>query len=133
MSLLEQEIFKSIQTIAKRIYDKNSAGYDRTIKGVVVSIPQKNEEPEELFIEEDYDEYDDESLNEDEYDDEIIEDEYTNTFSNEYNNGFYIVRNGEARYQAKYNGNEKIKVGDSVFVLIPQGNPSNTKYILGLV
>ncbi len=37
MSKIEQEIFKSIQTIAKRIVDK--AGYDKTIQGMVIQTP----------------------------------------------------------------------------------------------
>lgn len=37
MSKIEQEIFKSIQTIAKRIVDK--AGYDKTIQGLVIAVP----------------------------------------------------------------------------------------------
>ena len=37
MSKIEQEIFKAIQTIAKRIVDK--AGYDKTIQGLVIATP----------------------------------------------------------------------------------------------
>lgn len=40
MSKIEQEIFKSIQTIAKRIVDK--AGYDKTITGMVTQLPMGN-------------------------------------------------------------------------------------------
>ena len=45
MSKIEQEIFKSIQTIAQRIYDKNSAGQDRTIQGLVTATPIDKNNP----------------------------------------------------------------------------------------
>lgn len=42
MSKIEQEIFKSIQTIAKRLIDKS--GFDKTIQGLVIAVPvEKND------------------------------------------------------------------------------------------
>ena len=37
MSKIEQEIFKSIQTIAKRLIDKSE--FDKTIQGLVIAVP----------------------------------------------------------------------------------------------
>lgn len=88
MSKMEQEIFKSIQTIAKRLIDK--AGYDKTITGVVIHTPTAEEV-------------------------------------------FYIVQNENAQYHAKYSGQEKIQIGDSVYMLIPNNDTSKTKFILGKV
>lgn len=89
MSKIEQEIFKSIQTIAKRLIDKS--GFDKTIRGTVIKTPVGEEDP------------------------------------------FYIVQHENAQYHAKFSGQEQIKIGDTVFLLIPNNNNSNTKYILGKV
>ncbi len=86
MSKIEQEIFKSIQTIAKRIVDK--AGYDKTIRGTVIATPINQEI-------------------------------------------FYTIKHENALYHARYSGQEEIKIGDVVCVLIPNNDTTTTKYILG--
>ena len=88
MSKIEQEIFKSIQTIAKRLIDKS--GFDKTIQGLVIGTPT-TEDP------------------------------------------FYIVKNDNAQYRAKYSGSETIQIGDSVYLLIPNNDTANTKFILGKI
>ena len=88
MSKIEQEIFKSIQTIAKRMIDKS--GFDKTITGTVIQLADE-ESP------------------------------------------FYIIRHDNAQYHAKYSGTEEIQIGDTVCILIPGGDTTKTKFILGIV